>query len=267
MKNMDKHLLGQHIRFNAHMLDVATKSLTPDLSARHKNNIELEKYLSEWDRREYLQGPDYHWARQRAKNYERWLIDRKIELIQPVTEKFSSSDVDTLMEMIKTRRTVRFWQKKPVNRALIDKIIEAGTFAPTAFNRMELKYFVAETPQEKMQEGDSSNPSMFDKAPVRIFIAADERMFFEKYSGSLDTGLAMQNMILMAHALGLSTCLIYQGEFVDPEILYKHYSIPVHFKVYCAITLGYPSDEPEVPARMDSKEVTEYLGILPNPEF
>jgi nitroreductase len=118
-----------------------------------------------------------------------------------------------------------------------------------------------------MVKGDASNASMFEKAPVRIFVAIDERLFFEKYSGALDTGFALQNLILMAHSLGLGTCLIYQGEFVDPVMMEKYYHIPAHMKVYCAVTLGYPDEEPETPARMNVEEVTEFLGVIPNPEF
>ena len=47
----------------------------------------------------------------------------------------------------------------------------------------------------------------------------------------------------------------------------KHYNIPTHMKVYCAVTLGYPDENPETPARMEVDEVTEYLGVIPNPDF
>ena len=78
---------------------------------------------------------------------------------------------------------------------------------------------------------------------------------------------ALQNLILAAHALGLGTCLIYQGEFVDPELMEKYYNIPTYMKVYCAVTLGYPDENPETPARMEVDEVTEFLGEIPNPDF
>jgi hypothetical protein len=47
----------------------------------------------------------------------------------------------------------------------------------------------------------------------------------------------------------------------------KHYNIPTHMMVYCAVTLGYPDENPETPARMEVDEVTEYLGVIPNPDF
>ena len=266
INKIDRIQLGQMIRFKAHMLDVATKTINIDVKARKSDLEELEKLLGEWKQREYPEGPEISWARQRILNYLRIKKnDPSSVLIPPIDDEAKVGE--DLISIIKNRRSVRYWKKKASPREIIEKIIEAATYAPTAFNRMEWRFYVAETPLENMVQGDASNASMFEKAPVRIFVAVDERMFFEKYSGALDTGFALQNLILTAHALGLGTCLIYQGEYVDPELLEKYYNIPTHMKVYCAVTLGYPDENPETPARMNVEEVTEFLGEIPNPEF
>lgn len=261
----DRSQLGQLIRFKAHQLDIATRTINIDSGARQADLRELKLLLKEWVKRGYPVGPDVQWAGQRIENFlEVKKDDTKAVYIRPAV----SSPVDEdLFSTIKNRRSIRYWKKKAVPRKVLKKIIEAATYAPTAFNRMEWRFYVAETPPDKMVRGDASNVSMFDKAPVRIFVAIDERLFFEKYSGALDTGFALQNLILMAHALGLGTCLMYQGEFVEPEFLRKSYNIPTFMKVYCAVTLGYPDEAPEAPARMKVDEVTEFLGVVPNPIF
>jgi nitroreductase len=266
IKDIDRIQMGQLIRFKAHMLDVATKTINIDVEARETDLEDLQQLLQEWDQRDYPEGPDILWARQRIRSFRAIkLEDKKAIFIPPSGETVDISQ--DIFSVIKNRRTVRYWKKKSVPRDIIRRLIEAATYAPTAFNRMEWRFYVAETPLDGMETGDASNPSMFAKAPVRIFVAADERLFFEKYSGSLDTGFALQNLILAAHALGLGTCLIYQGEFVDPQLMEKHYNIPTYMKVYCAVTLGYPDENPETPARMEVDEVTEFLGEVPNPDF
>jgi nitroreductase len=261
----DKHQLAQLIRFKAHMLDITIKTVNVDVEAKKTVLAELNNYLQEWKQKGYDEGADYNWAKERIDNFKSWLAVKNQTIHKkPLVPDDNDSN---LAEIIKNRRSIRFWKKKQVSREILHQIIEAATYAPTAFNRMEWKFYVAETPLDNMIEGDASNSSMFEKAPVRIFVAVDETLFFEKYSGALDTGFALQNMILMAHSLGLGSCLIYQGEFVDPEFLEKHYSIPVHMKVYCAVTLGYPDETPDVPARMKVEEVTKFLGIVPNPEM
>ena len=266
INNIDRIQLGQLIRFKAHMLDVATKTINIDIQARETDLKDLEILLNEWDNRDYPHGPDIDWARERIHNYGKIKGKDKKAIFIPPADKSGDIPQD-IFSVIKNRRSVRYWKKKSVPREIIRQLIEAATYAPTAFNRMEWRFYVAETPIDSMEQGDASNPSMFAKAPVRIFVAADERLFFEKYSGAMDTGFALQNLILAAHALGLGTCLIYQGEFVDPELMEKYYKIPAYMKVYCAVTLGYPDENPETPARMQVDEVTEFLGEVPNPDF
>jgi len=266
MEKIDRIQLSQLIRFKGHMLDVAAKTINIDVKARKSDLEDLETHLGEWKQRNYPEGPEITWARERIQNYLRVKKNDPTSVSIPPMKEGAKIEQD-LISIIKNRRSVRYWKKKAVPREIITKIIEAATYAPTAFNRMEWRFYVAETPLENMVKGDASNASMFEKAPVRIFVAVDERMFFEKYSGALDTGFALQNLILVAHSLGLSSCLIYQGEFVDPALLEKHYNIPSYMKVYCAVTLGYPDENPETPARMKVEEVTEFLGEIPNPDF
>ena len=266
IKDIERVQMGQLIRFKAHMLDVATKTINIDTQARETDLDDLEQLLKEWDKREYPEGPDIMWAKQRIRNFKAIKREDKKAIFIPPADDANKISQD-IFSVIKDRRTVRYWKKKSVPREIIRRLIEAATYAPTAFNRMEWRFYVAETPVDSMETGDASNASMFAKAPVRIFVAADERLFFEKYSGAMDTGFALQNLIPAAHALGLGTCLIYQGEFVDPELMEKYYNIPTYMKVYCAVTIGYPDENPETPARMEVDEVTEFLGEVPNPNF
>jgi nitroreductase len=142
---------------------------------------------------------------------------------------------------------------------MIKQILEAGTYAPSAFNRLPWRFFVVETPVSALGEEDASNAGMFASAPIRIYVAVDERIFFEKYSGPMDAAFAMQNMLLLAHKLGLGCCLVYQGEFADTRELESQYGIPDYCKVYCAILLGYPDEDPEPPARMPVEEITTFI--------
>jgi len=265
-KYKDRVQLGQLIRFKGHMLDMATKTVNIDEKTRKSDLEELENLLEEWKQKEYPEGPDTIWARERIQNFLRIKKEDNSNVYIPPIDENATIKKD-IFSVIKNRRSVRFWKKKHVPREIIEKIIEAATYAPTAFNRMEWRFYVAETPIDNMIKGDATNASMFEKAPVRIFVAIDERLYFEKYSGAMDTGFSLQNLILAAHALGLGTCLIYQGEFVDPALMKKYYNIPTHMKVYCAVTLGFPDEKPETPARMNVEEVTEFLGEVPNPDF
>jgi len=155
----DKYQLAQLIRFKAHMLDIAIKTANVNLEAKKTDLVELKKYLLDWKQKGYSEGPDYIWAKERIHNFESWLSG-KIQTIHKKKHIQKAND-SILFDIIKNRRSIRFWKKKQIPHELINQIIEAATYAPTAFNRMEWRFFVAETPLDKMIEGDASNTSMF----------------------------------------------------------------------------------------------------------
>lgn len=51
-------------------------------------------------------------------------------------------DADTMLHAIKTRRSIRQFKKQTVDRALLEKILEAGRFSPTASNAQNVRYIV-----------------------------------------------------------------------------------------------------------------------------
>jgi nitroreductase len=68
-----------------------------------------------------------------------------------------------------------------------------------------------------------------------------------------DTGLAMQNLCLAAHALGLGTVVV--GRF-DHNKVSEILGIPQNVEVVAMTPLGYPATEGSAPKR---KEVSEFV--------
>ncbi len=254
----DKFLLAQFIRSKAGSIDVATRCKDPDLEAKDQDFKNLNESLAKWQTAGYIITPDIAWAQGCSRKYDDWRNSSRPMLKTELPDQKHRSE--SLEAMIRNRRSVRLWKKRPVPREMIKQLLEAGTYAPSAFNRLPWRFFVVETSPDLLKDGDASNPGMFASAPVIIYVAVDERLFFEKYSGPLDAAFAMQNMLLMAHHLGLGTCLVYQGEFADVKELESEFGIPEYCKVYCAILLGYPDELPLRPARMPVEEITTFIN-------
>jgi len=257
-QDMDRDLLGQAIRFVAHGLDKAKKceNITGN---RGKEKYDLLKVLlNEWKERKYEWGDDKKWALQISNQYKEWSMG-KDKIVTKITDSQQRDIKTDVFTVIEKRRSIRFWKKQPVPREIIDKIIKSATYAPISCNRMTWRFFVVENDLSAMIEGDSSNTSLLTKAPCRIYIAIDERLYPEIYAPALDAGIALQNMTLTAHALGIGTCLIYQCESIHQDKLLKYLDIPNHYRVYCSVLLGYPDEKPLTPARVAVKEVTKYI--------
>ena len=132
----------------------------------------------------------------------------------------SSSDVvlKTLME----RRSCRKYEKRPVPHDVLEKIVEAGRHAPTAMNRQELIFYAIESPEvvqkivmethaiaakavtrlvDRVNQMDLTNAITCD-AQACIVITVENNKD-KLYFSELDTGLAVQNILIAASALGL----------------------------------------------------------------
>ncbi len=57
-------------------------------------------------------------------------------------------DSTSLQSLFRARRSVRFYKDEPLSREILEKIIEAGRYAPTGGNRPDVHYLVLSTPEE-----------------------------------------------------------------------------------------------------------------------
>jgi len=65
----------------------------------------------------------------------------------PVPPRSSYPDPDTLLSFFRARRSVRSYRPDPVEREKLERIIQAGRFAPTGSNRQHLEYVVLQSPE------------------------------------------------------------------------------------------------------------------------
>ena len=118
------------------------------------------------------------------------------------------------MENLLTRRSIRKYKPDMLPRETIDRIVEAGTYAPTGKNQQS-PIIVAVTNKalrDRMSAlnaavmGTDSDP--FYGAPVVLVVLADRSNPNHVYDGSL----VMGNLMLAAHAQGIGSCWIHRAQ-------------------------------------------------------
>lgn len=258
VKEMDKDQLGQLIRFTGHSLDKATKCENKAVGRGKEKKELLQKAINEWEQRGYSLGPDKLWAKEVLKRYDLW-CDGRDKLIQPHQESKGLEADNNLFSVIEQRRSVRFWKRKKVEREKIGKILKAATYAPTSCNRMAWRFYIVENDLGNIVEGDSTNRSMLEKAPVRIYLAIDDRLYPEIYAPAMDAGFVLQNLVLAAHALGLGSCLMYHCESVNQGWFRSNFNMPDYYRIYCAVLLGYPDEISSTPARISVEDAATFI--------
>ena len=165
-----------------------------------------------------------------------------------------------ILEVIKTRRSVRKYKSDMVPAEIIDKIIEAGTYAATGMDRQS-PIILAVTDKElrdklsKMNSrimGKSEDFDPFYGAPVVLIVLADKARPTYVYDGSL----VMGNLMLAAHAEGIGSCWIHRAkeefESAEGKAFLKSLGIEGDYEGIGHCVLGYTDGEE--PKAMPRKE-------------
>ena len=119
------------------------------------------------------------------------------------------------------RRSCRSYKPDPVPQDLLDKVLQAGTYAPTGMGKQS-PIIIAVTDKatrDKLSRmnaavmGADSDP--FYGAPAVLIVLADKSIGTHVYDGSL----VMGNLMNAAAALGLGSCWIHRAkeEFESDE--------------------------------------------------
>lgn len=202
--------------------------------------------------------------------------------------------VDTIMECIHGRRSVRRFRPEPPEREKLETLLEAARWAPSNHNRQAWKFLVVEDRRtidsmaaavegrlDSMLAASSTpsryadelreNSTLFKRAPAVIVALHREPTAFslafmaEIERGRLISGelvssaMAVQNMLLAAHAAGLGACVL-TGPLVAEDEIRRLLDIPGAYNLTCLVAVGYPSENPAAPRRKSIGQIAEFPG-------
>ncbi len=164
--------------------------------------------------------------------------------------------MDTL-EAIHTRRCVRAFTEASVSEDALWKVLEAGVAAASAGNSQPWNFVVIRDPK-RLAGLRALSPGIIDEPPVVIVVCLDNERV-RQYGGKegerfawMSVGIAVQNILLAAHSLGLGACPV--GSF-HPQAVAKYLGLPPHIEPVLYIILGHPRVKPAPPGRRDVKAV------------
>lgn len=179
------------------------------------------------------------------------------------------------LELARTRRSIRRYTPEPVAPTLIEALLEAASWAPSAHNRQPWRFCVVQSATTKavlsaqMAEawrrdlsGDGADLSEIERrvaisqarltgAPVLIVpcVTLEEmdvypdplRSQAEWTMAVQSVALACQNLLLAAHAAGLGACWMCAPLFA-PALVRQVLALPEAWQPQAILTLGYPAE-------------------------
>jgi nitroreductase len=174
-----------------------------------------------------------------------------------------------VFEAIKGRRSIRKYKPDPVSDEVLDQVLEAVRWAPSWANTQCWEVIVIREPQmkEKVAEtlppGNPALSSLRDAPILLVFCAIRNRSGYKKGEVTtdkgdwfmFDVGLAMENLCLAAHSLGLGTVVV--GLF-DAKKVEGLLGVPENVSVVAMTPLGYPQGEVSAPRR---KELGDFVHV------
>ena len=197
---------------------------------------------------------------------------------------------DPLLTTLQSRRSVRHYRPEPIPPELLDRLLTAATWAPSAHNRQPWRFVVLTRPGGKARlaaamgrqlradlAADNVPPAAIEQdaarayrrissAPALILLCltmADmdsypdqRRQQHEWLMATQSVAMAGQNLLLAAHALGLGGCWLCAPLFC-PEVVRQTLALPADWQPQGLVTLGYPAGVPSK-TRRSLPEVVRY---------
>jgi nitroreductase len=181
-----------------------------------------------------------------------------------------------VIEAIRNRRSIRHYKSDKVDDKTLQAVMEAAHWAPSWGNLQCWRFITVRNPEVKSRVADTLKKTIIDnepvenaaakaikQAPVLVVLCAetgkagcspdgkpvtDKGQFWYMF----DTALAMENLTLAAHALGLGTVIV--GNF-DATRVGKLLGVPSDYCVVTMTPLGFPDRKGQVSPRKQLSSV------------
>ncbi len=167
------------------------------------------------------------------------------------------------LNFIRTRRTIRKYKQREIPDKLLYGIFEVARWAPSWLNQQPWELILIKDKNKKKavrkiyddareELGLYNQNTSFLEIATLIFVLADT----EKKAPVIGTSLAMQNMVLAAHSLGLGANIM--GTPVSTEYsrgeMRKLFNVPKKYELIALMAFGYADEEPEPKPKRKAKE-------------
>lgn len=161
---------------------------------------------------------------------------------------------DDLLTLLQRRRSVRWFEPRPVPRDVVEKAVQAASLAPSACNRQPFWFEVLSAPLEaqRVAELAAGAQGFSDNIPCLLVLVGDLQAFpyeRDRHVIYIDASLAAMALMLAIESLGLSSCPINWPDIPSRErAMQRALGLKVHQRPIMLIALGYADPEGGVAA-------------------
>ena len=163
-----------------------------------------------------------------------------------------SVSYDALLGFSRRRKSVRWFQDKPVSRELLDNALMVARESPSACNREPYRFRIFDEKElvQRIASIPFGSAGYAQNIPVVVVITGDLGCYFssrDRHIIYIDSSLAVMGFIYALEAQGLSSCVINWPDFEPLEMKFKHeLGLRLEERPIMLIAVGYADPEGEV---------------------
>lgn len=164
-------------------------------------------------------------------------------------------DPAQLLELIKTRRSVRRFRARPVDPELVQRVLEAGRWAPSGLNNQPWRFVLVRQAGLKERLASLTRYGrVISSAPLLIVVFIHRPSMYDEVKDHQAMGACIQNMLLMAHGLGLGA--VWLGEILKNRAKVRDIlGLESDLALMAVVALGWPDDGERASQRMALAEL------------
>lgn len=157
------------------------------------------------------------------------------------------------LTVLRTRRSIRKYQEKPVPREMLETLVDCARQAATARGEQPWEFVVVTEAGTRQRLAEICTYGKFLAiAPAAVIVLCRDTMYY------LEDGCnAAENLLLAATALGLGTCWVAGDKKPYADDICRLVGAPEGYKLIATIAVGYPDETPS-PAKRPLREVLHW---------
>ena len=163
-----------------------------------------------------------------------------------------------IIDIIKSRRSIRKFTSEPVSEELVETILEAGSWAPSGLNNQPWRFAVIRDAGLRQAISELTHYSkVVMTAQVLIAVFLDTEKSYHREKDIQAVGACLQNMLLEAHSLGLGA--VWLGEIIrSNEQIKAILGLSRELDLMAVVALGHPDEKPKSVKRKALKDLVVF---------
>ncbi|MDA8433130.1 MAG: nitroreductase [Nitrospiraceae bacterium] len=165
-----------------------------------------------------------------------------------------------ILDIIISRRSIRRFEKREISDELLERVLEAGRWAPSGLNNQPWRFAVIRDSELREKISALTHYGKIVRAAdVLVAVFMDSASSYHAVKDAQGIGACLQNMLLEAHSLGLGA--VWLGEIIKSDEQIRHLlGLGSDLELMAVVALGYSAESPGPTKRKALKDLIVFRG-------